>query len=74
MSQSDPRERHRGLSHHTRTVLDLLLAPVEVAVPEGLEDIASYPGPQTSMGRDDPLFVAAAVAAGRRLAAMMPGA
>jgi hypothetical protein len=34
LSSSDPRERHRGLSHHTRTVLDLLLAPVDVAAPE----------------------------------------
>lgn len=34
LSSSDPRDRHRGLSHHTRTVLDLLLAPVEVAIPE----------------------------------------
>lgn len=40
LSSSDPRERHRGLSHHTRTVLDLLLAPVEVAVPEGEVEIA----------------------------------
>jgi hypothetical protein len=36
VSSSDGRTRHRGLSHHTRTVLDLLLAPVAVAVPEGL--------------------------------------
>ena len=35
MSEGDPRERHRGLSHHTRTVLDLLLAPVTVALPRG---------------------------------------
>lgn len=35
LSSSDPRERHRGLSHHTSTVLELLLAPVDVAVPEG---------------------------------------
>lgn len=34
MSSGDPRERHRGLSHHTRTVLDLLPEPVLVAVPE----------------------------------------
>jgi hypothetical protein len=34
VSSSDPRERHRGLSHHTATVLELLLAPVTVAVPE----------------------------------------
>ena len=31
MSSGDPRERHRGLSHHTRTVLELLLAPVVLA-------------------------------------------
>ena len=34
LSSSDPRERHRGLSHHTATVLELLLAPVRVPVPE----------------------------------------
>jgi hypothetical protein len=33
MSEADPRERHRGLSHHTRTVLELLLRPVTVALP-----------------------------------------
>lgn len=35
MSQGDPRPRHRGLSHHTRTVLELLLAPAVVALPRG---------------------------------------
>jgi hypothetical protein len=35
LSSSDRRERHRGLSHHTATVLELLLRPVEVAVPAG---------------------------------------
>ena len=35
MSSADPRPRHRGLSHHTRTVLELLLAPVTVAAPAG---------------------------------------
>lgn len=35
MSSGDPRERHRGLSHHTRTVLELLLRPVTLAVPPG---------------------------------------
>jgi hypothetical protein len=34
LSSGDPRERHRGLSHHTTTVLELLLAPVTVAIPE----------------------------------------
>ena len=31
-SSGDPRERHRGISHHTRTVLELLLAPVKVGL------------------------------------------
>jgi uncharacterized protein DUF3866 len=33
LSSGDPRERHRGLSHHTETVLALLLRRVRVAVP-----------------------------------------
>ncbi|HEY6729871.1 MAG TPA: DUF3866 family protein [Solirubrobacterales bacterium] len=92
LSSSDPRDRHRGLSHHTKTVLDLLLAPVDVVIPEGGGEIAAElessthrlhfaPGdcdgyrasglPTTTMGRDldeDPLFFAAALAAGTFLA------
>jgi hypothetical protein len=34
LSSSDPRPRHRGLSHHTRTVLAHLLGSVRVPVPE----------------------------------------
>jgi hypothetical protein len=41
LSSGDPRERHRGLSHHTATVLELLLAPVTVAIPEGTAELAS---------------------------------
>ncbi|HEX5712010.1 MAG TPA: DUF3866 family protein [Solirubrobacterales bacterium] len=41
LSSSDPRERHRAVSHHTYTVLELLLAPVDVAVPEEEPTIAS---------------------------------
>jgi len=41
LSSSDPRHRHRGLSHHTRTVLDLLLAPVDVAVPKEATEVIS---------------------------------
>ena len=37
MSSGDPRPRHQGLSHHTKTVLELLLQPVHVAVPEPTE-------------------------------------
>lgn len=36
MSSSDDRSRHRGISHHTLTVLDLLLEPVTVALPAGM--------------------------------------
>jgi Protein of unknown function (DUF3866) len=41
LSDSDPRDRHRGLSHHTRTVLQLLLAPVDVVIPENEPDLAA---------------------------------
>jgi len=90
MSCTDVRARHRGLSHHTSTVLDLLLAPVAVAVPEGhvperrdrhewIERRTDLPGyaasglPTRSMGREDPLFFAAALAAGGALADMIVG-
>jgi hypothetical protein len=33
LSSSDPRERHRPVSHHTLTVLELLLGAVEIPVP-----------------------------------------
>jgi len=34
-SAADPRPRHRGLSHHTRTMLELALVPFVVATPDG---------------------------------------
>jgi Protein of unknown function (DUF3866) len=37
VSREDPRERHRGLSHHTEAVLELCLAPVALAWPIGLD-------------------------------------
>src|SRR3954452_21818980 len=44
MSSGDPRQRHRGLSHHTETVLELLLRPVVVALPEGTSaDVGEHP-------------------------------
>jgi hypothetical protein len=33
LSSADPRERHRPVSHHTLTVLQMLLAPVKIPVP-----------------------------------------
>lgn len=111
LSGSDPRPRHRGLSHHTATVLELLLGSVRVPVPEielagwptgeegpervdlpsvldalhalcderhdvivepvDLEGYAASGLPATTMGRtieQDPLFFAAAIAAGAALA------
>jgi hypothetical protein len=37
LSEADPRPRHRGVSHHTATVMGLLLGGVEVPVPAGAE-------------------------------------
>jgi hypothetical protein len=37
VSHGDPRERHQGVSHHTRAVLDLAIGDVAVAWPSGLE-------------------------------------
>ena len=51
MSSADPRERHRGLSHHTRTVLDLMLSPAILALPP---DTEPPPGPhEVSTGTAD---------------------
>lgn len=44
LSLADPRDRHRGLSHHSKTVLDLLLAPVDVVLPENENEIAVFLG------------------------------
>jgi hypothetical protein len=72
MSTGDARPRHWGVSHHTRSVLDLVLRPVEVAYP-GDEDLAGYMAsglPATTMGRsaeEDPTFFLAALAGGRVL-------
>ncbi len=41
LSASDPRERHRGLSHHTFTVLELLLAAVDIGCPSDFPDAAA---------------------------------
>ncbi len=70
VSDADPRERHRGLSHHTQAVLDLCLADVLVAEEADGEDWrdACAGLPLEHMGRgpdDDPAFFAAAFAAGR---------
>ncbi|HEY7150931.1 MAG TPA: DUF3866 family protein [Solirubrobacterales bacterium] len=51
ISSSDPRPRHRGLSHHTATVLGLLLGSVRVPVPE--VELAGWPTGDRGAGRVD---------------------
>lgn len=44
MSDADARERHQGISHHTRTALDLAYARCIVPVPVGTDASALPPG------------------------------
>ena len=48
MSSGDSRERHQGLSHHSRTALELLLRPAVVAVPDDLDEAPDLPGAHRS--------------------------
>jgi hypothetical protein len=100
LSATDPRDRHRGVSHHTVTVLQMLLSPVDIAVPNGngeiidaleeagegrhrlraapadLDGYAASGLPIATMGRslrEDPLFFAAPLAAGKVLGASSAG-
>jgi hypothetical protein len=41
LSAADPRERHRGVSHHTLTVMEMLLGGVGVPVPADHPEIAA---------------------------------
>jgi Protein of unknown function (DUF3866) len=68
-SDADPRERHRGVSHHTQAVLELCLGDVLVAEESDAEGWreACAGLPLEHMGRDpddDPAFFAAAYGAG----------
>ena len=70
-SEADPRNRHRGVSHHTRAVLDVCLGDVTVAWPDVVDTTgwreACSGLPLSHMGRgadDDPRFFEAAFAAG----------
>lgn len=92
MSDGDGRPRHQGLSHHSRTTLDLTRSPVLVPAPHGTEvsdprhDVRVVPEVDiaglleaaglrvTTMGRgpaEDPLFFAAAAAAGALAASLL---
>lgn len=74
VSEADARERHRGVSHHTRAVLDLCLGDVAAPSPDDVDvDAGAWRAaceglPLSHMGRgadEDPAFFAAAYAAGR---------
>ena len=72
LSSSDPRKRHAGVSHHTYTVLDLLLAPLDVAVPEGEDSIAAAleAAPGTHRLRHAPVDLDAYAASGLPITTM----
>jgi hypothetical protein len=70
-SDADPRERHRGVSHHTQAVLDLCLGDVVAAWPDEVAtdgwETACAGLPLDHMGRnhdEDPAFFRAAFSAG----------
>lgn len=70
-SAADPRERHRGVSHHTRAVLDLCLGDIVAAWPDEVDtdgwEAACAGLPLDHMGRgpaNDAEFFRAAFAAG----------
>jgi Protein of unknown function (DUF3866) len=69
VSEADERDRHHGLSHHTRAVLALCLGEVTIAADEDAHGWREACGglPLSHMGRspdEDPAFFAAAFAAG----------
>ena len=85
-SEADPRDRHRGVSHHTLSVVDhtraTLVWPRGYEAPDGAVEVVDVDGwqdacrglPLSHMGRgpeDDPLFFAAAFAAGRHARTFM---
>jgi hypothetical protein len=51
LSSSDPRPRHRGLSHHTAAVLELLLGSVRIPVPE--IDLKGWPTGEEGLEKVD---------------------
>jgi hypothetical protein len=53
VSDGDPRDRHQGVSHHTRTVLDLVRSPVRLADtptlgPLDRHEVVDVPPPDTA--------------------------
>jgi hypothetical protein len=80
LSDADPRDRHRGTSHHTRTVLDLVHSAVDVPEPWAEDPDAgavldALALRVTTMGRgpdEDPAFFAACSAAAAHAVRLIP--
>jgi hypothetical protein len=83
MSDADGRGRHQGVSHHTRTVMDLIRTPgVPVPLPADVPELpdaaavlAAAGLRVTTMGRgpdEDPAFFAACAAAAAVAAERLP--
>jgi hypothetical protein len=74
-SDGDGRTRHRNISHHTTTALDLVRAPVIVPVPADVAGLLERAGISvTTMGRtpsEDPMFFRTAAAAGAAAAGLL---
>lgn len=63
-SEADPRPRHRGISHHSRTVLDAVRSEIDIAVPPSLEPLTDRhrwhrrePGPVREILADADLHI-----------------
>ena len=69
VSEGDRRERHRGVSHHSRTVLDLVHAPVTVAA----HPLLGGPGRVEAVEVDEPDTPALLEAQGLRVTTMGRG-
>ncbi|MDQ2648874.1 MAG: DUF3866 family protein, partial [Actinomycetota bacterium] len=67
MSDGDQRERHRGISHHSTTALELVRSSVIVAAPDGIE----VPGASHEVRTADPIDIASLLdAVGLRVTTM----
>jgi hypothetical protein len=72
-SSGDMRDRHRGISHHTRSAMALLATPVDVPVPVELADDAASLAPHRAVVVDPGDVVAALDAAGLHVTTMGRG-
>ncbi len=72
-SSGDARARHRGISHHTLTTLELTRTPLQVPLPADWPDPLAVPAPHTALHRPVPDVGAVLDAAGLRITTMGRG-